>query len=155
MDELINERINLILEYIEQILSDNIIVNAKMELGKTMINEEYITLDIYVTERNFEKHFNLGITSKYENDFYKQLLNTLIDRYLKSDVIGISKYRNVRGLVGPNFQGINLSNKNGSYLKLCFSPVNKDELISEYNNKIDVYMKENNIQSGFESLRVR
>lgn len=156
MNELIEQRVSLITEYIEQILSDTLIVNAKMDLGKAVINGEYVTLDIYVPERDFEKHLNLGISSNYENDFYKQLFNTLIEKYINSDVIGISKYRSVLGIVGPNFQGINLSNTKGSYLKLCFSPINKDKLISDYNSKIDLYMKENNIQpDALDRLRVR
>lgn len=159
MNEIINERVNLITEYIEQILNDNN-VHATMNLDINKINDnEFITLDIEVKERNFERHFNLGIPLNNETDFYKLLLNTFIDKYIDSETIGIEKYRDFFGFVGDSFHGINLSGINGSKIAFSFMPRKEESrvLIDEYNNKIKLSMEEKGIKSTsiYDSLRVK
>ena len=143
--KIIEEKVNLIIEYIEQILSDNLKIKGTMSINSEEINGvKYKTLNISVPQRNFERHFNLGISYQDEVAFFKCLLNTLTEKYLKSDNIGISKYYNILSLVGSNFQGIGITSVNGNYLRLCFPPSSKEvfSLIENYDKEIDDYIKE-------------
>ena len=70
------ERSRLIIEYITKILSDTEKVNASMNFSSVKIDNQIMcTLDIYVPQRNFEKHLNLGITTDHDLILYEQLLN--------------------------------------------------------------------------------
>ena len=83
--KIIEERVNLIIEYIEQILSDNLKVKGTMSINSEEINGvKCKTLNISVPQRNFERHFNLGISCQDDIAFFKCLLDTLIEKYLKS-----------------------------------------------------------------------
>lgn len=77
------ERSRLVIEYITKILSDIEKVNASMNFSSAKIdNQMMCTLDIYVPQRNFEKHLNLGITSDHSLVLYEQILNDFIDTFL-------------------------------------------------------------------------
>ena len=54
---MIEQRVNLIIEYIEQILSDNLKIKGTMSINSEEINGvKYKTLNISVPQRNFERH---------------------------------------------------------------------------------------------------
>jgi len=141
---IIKQRVNLIIEYIEQILADYIVFNSKIEINLENINgNQNLTLNIYVPVRNFERHFNLVISEENDIEFYRYLTNTIIEKFADSETIGISRYYNIRPeFCGEYFNGIDISNLSGSCLKLKFGS-SKDEfmkVVDDYNNKIDDYL---------------
>ena len=137
---MIEERVNLIIEYIEQILSDENRVRGKMEIDTfEKDGEKYKTLDILVRSRGFERHFNLGIKLQDEAEFYRKLLDTFVEKFAESEYIGISEYYfRSSDPFNSNFYGIDLSNTSGSYLGFSLRPSNEDSklVIQEYNQKL-------------------
>ena len=137
---MIENRVNLVIEYIEQILNDN--VDGKIGIYK-IEGEPVEGMSIIVPTNNFERYFNIGIPFVDEEKLFRCLMNTLIERYLKSETFGISKYRNVISIVGPNFHGIYVSNTKGNHIDLSFRP--SDELVTSYNSIIDEYARDQNV----------
>ena len=69
---MIEQRVNLIIEYIEQILSDSDIIYGKISIDTVEIDEvKYKTLQIALKNKRFERHFNLGIELQDEAVFFK------------------------------------------------------------------------------------
>ncbi len=135
------ERSRLVVEYITKILSDIEKVNASMNFSSAKIdNQMMCTLDIYVPQRNFEKHLNLGITSDHSLVLYEQILNDFIDTFLEHETIGITKYYAIKSMQG-NFSGINAVNLIGSKIKINFNTTNPDfmNIVSEYTRKYDEF----------------
>lgn len=80
--ELAPERSKLLCEYITQILSDNEKVNGEIKINSDKISNEYmITFDIIVSNKNFEKHHNTGITPQQIDVLTDQILNDLLDKF--------------------------------------------------------------------------
>ena len=138
------ERSVLLCEYITQIMSDDEKVNGEIKIDSAKINNErMITFDIYVPNRNFEKHLNTGITTQQIDVLTGQILNDLIDNFMESDTIGCTRYYTIRDGYGMNMDGINLVNSIGSEIKInfvcrgnCFS-----EQIESYDARLDEYVK--------------
>lgn len=93
MNELINKISNLTLEYIDQITSD-----GRVNLGeiyfKTMKieNENVITMDIYVFQTNFIRHFNTHIKGTNTVSFSSSLLNKIASKYSKNKDYKLNPY---------------------------------------------------------------
>lgn len=135
------ERSRLVIEYITKILSDIEKVNASMNFSSAKIdNHMMCTLDIYVPQRNFEKHLNLGITSDHSLVLYEQILNDFIDIFLEHETIGITKHYIIKSMQG-NFSGIDAVNLIGSKIKINFNTTNPDfmNIVSEYTRKYDEF----------------
>ena len=61
----INKVINLTIEYIDQITSDGRVTSGLIKFSsKTVDKEETISMDIYVLQTNFIRHFNTHIKEK-------------------------------------------------------------------------------------------
>lgn len=90
--ELSKVRSKLIIEYINDILSDGNKLKAKINLGIHEVDgQDMCTADIYVPYKDFERHFNLGITPEYISILHEQLLNDLIP-YLDDNFIGVTRF---------------------------------------------------------------
>lgn len=93
MNELINKISNLTLEYIDQITSD-----GRVNLGeiyfKTMKieKENVITMDIYVFQTNFIRHFNTHIKGTNTVSFSSSLLNKIASKYSKNKDYKLNPY---------------------------------------------------------------
>lgn len=134
------EKSKLVIEYITQILSDKEIVNSKMNFSSAKIDGQKIcTLDIYVPEKNFEKHLNLGITIDHSMILYKQILNTFLDSFLENETMGVTKYYSVKSM-SENFSGVKIINLIGSRIMVNFYYEFPD-IISMYNEKYTEYEK--------------
>ncbi len=140
--ELAPERSKLIIEYITQILSDSEKVNARMNFNSAKIdNQRMCVLDIYVPNRNFEKHLNLGITSEHDLILYEQLLNDLLDTFLEHETIGVTKYYSLKSMQ-ENFTGIDAMNSLGSRIRINLNSSGTDfmELIDRYSKRYDEFV---------------
>ena len=70
------KKVDVIVEYIMQILEDTSKVSGMMNFSSAKIDgQNMCTMDIYVPFRNFEKHLNLGITSDHYNVLCKEFLD--------------------------------------------------------------------------------
>lgn len=134
------EKSKLVIEYITQILSDKGIVNSKMNFSSAKIDgQKMCTLDIYVPEKNFEKHLNLGIITDHSMILYKQILNDFLDTFLENETMGVTKYYSVKSML-ENFSGVKIINLIGSKIMVNFCYEFPD-IISMYNEKYTEYEK--------------
>lgn len=134
------EKSKLIIEYITKILSDKEIVNSKMNFSSAKIDgQKMCTLDIYVPEKNFEKHLNLGIITDHSMILYEQILNTFLDSFLENETMGVTKYYSVKSML-ENFSGVKIINLIGSKIMVNFYYEFPD-IISMYNEKYTEYEK--------------
>lgn len=138
MNEVAKQRVNLIIEYIEQILSDPLRVSAKIEIS---INDDYCTLGIIVQQNGFERHFNL-IEKEYDYLIYEYLFKEIFERLNTSSFIGIGPLCRIRPSMSMSNSGtgIRLFNLNGSSLILDFIYMTK-EGSRVFNEQGDVYNK--------------
>ena len=127
--ELSIKRVNLILEYIEQILLDNKVVGTLTFNSKKINNQNILLLDIEVKPNNFSRYLNLEIESNHSNILYEELLNEIINRYLENENIVLSFYQDIKYFMESNFSGITITNFNGSEIKINFKI--KDNKFSE------------------------
>ena len=141
--ELAPEKSKLVIEYIAQILSDSEQTNSKMNFDTTKIDgQQMCTLDIYVPEKKFEKHLNLGITADHGLVLYKQILTDFINTFLEHDTIGLTRYYSIKSMQ-ENFSGVDVENLNGSRIKINFNTTHPDfmDIISEYLRMYDEFVK--------------
>ena len=111
--ELSIKRVNLIIEYIEQILLDNKVVGILTFNSKKINNQNILLLDIEVKPNNFSRYLNLEIESNHSNILYEELLNEIINRYLENENIVLSFYQDIKYFMESNFSGITITNFNG------------------------------------------
>lgn len=140
--ELAPERSKLLCEYITQILSDSEKVEGEIKINFAKINNEHmITFDIIVPSKNFEKHFNTGITTQQIDVLTEQILSDLLDTFLESETMGCTRYYSVRGGYGMNMNGVNAMNNIGSNLKINFICRGDkfNEQVENYNERINEY----------------
>lgn len=134
------EKSKLVIEYITQILSDKEIVNSKMNFSAAKIDgQKMCTLDIYVPEKNFEKHLNFGIITDHSMILYEQILNDFLDTFLENKTMGVTKYYSVKSML-ENFSGVKIINLIGSKIMVNFYYEFPD-IISMYNEKYTEYEK--------------
>lgn len=79
----INKITNLTTEYIDQISSDARVTGGLIKfISKDIDNENIITMDIYVFQTGFIRHFNTHVSDL--NNLINNLKEKLEDKYLKS-----------------------------------------------------------------------
>ena len=136
------ERSKLLCEYITQILSDHEKVNGEIRIASTKINNErMLTFDIWVPSKNFERHFNTGITTQQVDVLTEQIFNDLLNYYMDSETIGCTRYFSIRGMYGMNMDGVIATNNIGSKIQINFvCRGNKfDEQVNHYNARLEEY----------------
>ena len=135
------EKSKLVIEYITQILSDSEKVNSVMDFWYSKIDgQNMCTLDIYVPERNFEKHLNLGITIDHSLVLYEQILNDFLDTFLEHEKMGVTRYYSIKSMQN-DFSGVDAVNRNGSRIKINFNTTDPDfmNIVSEYTQRYDEF----------------
>lgn len=142
----------LVIEYLEQILSDSQKVNGVMYFSYAKINGINIcTLDINVLEANFEKRINLQIPFHFAHILYQQVLFDIFDRFCEHETIGVTKFYSIKSTL-EDFTGIKVVNSSGSIIKVDFNITDYsfNNTISEYNKKYEEFMlvlkEKNNIK---------
>ena len=131
------ERVNVIMEYITQILSDDTKLSASMDFSSAKIDgNNMCTLDIYVPYNNFERHISLEITNDHSNVIKKEFLDRVISDIFPSDTLGATKFYKIRG--SESFDGIYIVNNKGSKIKVNMHRIDNN-IMDEYNNKYNEY----------------
>lgn len=79
----INKVINLTIEYIDQISSDGRVTGGLIKFVNNKLDDEpTLTMDIYVFQTNFIRHFNTHINN--QETFINKLQGKIKDNYSKS-----------------------------------------------------------------------
>lgn len=138
----------LLIQYIEQFLSDDKKVNGEILINSAKIDGKNVcTFDINIDEK--EEYLNTGITTDHCDILNEQILQKLIERFMESETMGVTKYYSIRGGYGMNMDGVNAVNRIGSSIKINF--LCRGDLFSEqiknYDNTLMKYtetQKENN-----------
>lgn len=133
-EKIIIERANLITEYINQILLDSNKVTAEIQINKAKIENNYMTtLEIYVIEKGFERHFNTGLSKTMCDSLNEKILDNLIINYKDFETVHLSKYKEEE-----NMWKVEITNDKGTIIRINFVNRGKrfDSLIEEYNYKL-------------------
>lgn len=148
-EELAVKRVDLVMEYIEQILNDTKVVKSSMNFTTAKIEgKNMCVLDIFVPAVGFEKHLNLGITSDHINVIYKELLDRISSTLFAHETLGASPFYSMRSTQG-SFDGIDTLNDRGSINKINMYGIDKS-ISDEYNQKLFEF--QNGLKSGPRTL---
>lgn len=135
---IVPKRAELLIEYVNQILSDDKRVYGEIEIASANINNERrCTYEISVPASNFEKHINTDITLQQCDVLNGQILSTLVLSFAKEETIGITPYYSIKSM-SPLKSGINIINQIGSIVHISFLAQGQEfeSQIEEYNNKL-------------------
>lgn len=135
---------HVVMEYIDQILTDSIRVNGKIDFVLERVDgykEPMCVFVISVPQREFNRRINSKIPNVHSDVFYMQLLNDLADSFLNSETIKIGTFYNINGIMGPTFHGIDVKSLSGNSIKINFRNIGTEirPYIEEYNNRIWEY----------------
>ena len=126
------KKVDVLVEYIMQILEDTSKVSGMMNFSSAKIDgQNMCTMDIYVPFRNFEKHLNLGITSDHYNVLCKEFLDRVITTFLPHETIGATRFYQFRS--NNIFDGVSIVNSIGSEIKVNMYGVDRS-ISNEYNS---------------------
>lgn len=135
------KRVNLIIEYITNILNDDVKVSGDIVFGNAKIGSENMcTVDILVPQKNFERHLNLGIPFNHVDIFHKRLFDQLLVNYLDSDSLGVGRFVRIYTSNG-SFRGLKAVSSSGNVMRINFHSWGSQfqEITKEYNDKIEIY----------------
>ena len=156
----------VVMEYIEQILTDSVKVEGKIEFIPGRIEgypEKMSLVIISVPEKGFYKEINSRIPEIHSIAFYSIILEDLIDHFLESESLGVGRFYHVHGMMGPSFHGLTAASASGNRIHINFPQIGTElnDSIKEYNRKVDLYEskiekeKENKSESTFESGKAK
>lgn len=149
--ELAIEKSKVMIEYLENFLSDENI-RGKMIFGADKVGkEELCTVDIMLNS-GFERHFNLGIPSVHCDVFTRQFTNDLADTFAKEKTKGVTPFFEIKSMPPLNRKGIDAisvdeeTEKSNSHIKIDFYYGGQDfyAIMHEYNQKLKVAQEEQN-----------
>ena len=130
------QKVNIIMEYVNNILENSNKVSAQMNFDSVKIDGQCMcVLDINMV--NHEQHLNLGIPSQFADIIFKELLNRVLNDVLPSESMGATKFYRFRSN-DNSFDGINIMNEIGSEIRLNMYGINKS-ISDEYNQKYEEY----------------
>lgn len=140
---IVPEESKVMIEYLDKILDDSQPVTGKMIFGSAKVEgESHFVVDIFAFETGFEKHIDLKITPEHADVFYEVFLNDLLDNFLEHETKGVTKYMDIPYFTG-RFTGVMAVASNQSRIEIRFNKKGQsfDELIEDYNKRIDDYTK--------------
>ena len=149
--ELAIDKSRVMIEYLEQILSDdNILGNMTFRSSKVEGEDEKMcTVDIMLSNGK-EKHLNLGIPSIHSDIFTRQFTSDLVERFAKDDIMGVSPYFEIKSMPPISRSGmdaISINKETGkinNHIKIDFYYKGQDfdSIMEEYNKKLKEAQKE-------------
>ena len=149
--ELAIDKSRVMIEYLEQILSDDNI-SGNMTFCSSKVEgevEKMCTVDIMLSDGK-EKHLNLGIPSIHSDIFTKQFTSDLLDRFAKDDIMGVSPYFEIKSMPPISRRGMDAISINketwkiNNHIKIDFYYKGQDfdSIMEEYNKKLKEAQKE-------------
>lgn len=150
----------VIMEYIEAILTDSVKVTGKITFVSEKVegySEKMCVILISVPEKEFFRPINSKIPSIHSGTFHTQILHDLIDHFLYSDGLKIGRFYSIKGMTGPNFEGLDAEGPTGNQIKINFSYIGSDlkKEVDSYNQAIDDYQREIEISEKKETSEVQ
>ena len=138
------DKSRVMIEYLEQILSDDNI-SGNMIFSSNKVDgekEKMCTVDI-VLNNGKERHLNLGIPSIHSDVFTKQFTSDLVDRFAKDDTMGVSPFFEIKSMPTTSRRGmdaISINEETGkinNHIKIDFYSIGQDfsSIMKEYNEK--------------------
>ncbi len=146
----------LMIEYLEQFLTDKEQITGRIEFNRAPIGGQNVCVaDLFIPTKNWERHLNLEITIDHCDVLYEQLFSDILSTFLASDTMGVSRYYEIKGMMGHSFYGISVINILGSRIEVNFLQKGQKfyEITEFYNRKIDEY--ENSFNMDQTSVRKR
>lgn len=148
------EESNLIMEYIEQFLScDDSEFKIDISYYKERKQEAICSFEIYAPN-GWERHYHTEVTLDHADLLNEQILNDIADKYLESDVVGISPFTDIHVFMPTenkrNFHGITITSENShSKISLNFEARGNrfSEIVEEYNDRLATYQNSANGKS--------
>ena len=149
--ELAIDKSRVMIEYLEQMLSDdNISGNMTFRSSKVEGEDEKMcTVDIMLSNGK-EKHLNLGIPIIHSDIFTRQFTSDLVERFAKDDIMGVSPYFEIKSMPPISRSGmdaISINKETGNinnHIKMDFYYKGQDfnSIMEEYNEKLKEAQKE-------------
>lgn len=145
------DKSRVMIEYLEQILEDNNIL-GKMTFNSSKVDgerEKMCSVDI-VLNNGTERHLNLGIPSIHSDVFTKQFTNDLVDRFAKDNIMGVTRFFEIKSMPPISRRGmdaISINEETGkinNYIKIDFYYGGQEfySIMKEYNEKLKEAQKE-------------
>ena len=139
------DKSRVMIEYLEQILSDNNI-SGKMIFSSNKVDgerEKMCTVDI-ILNNGTERHLNLCIPSIHSDVFTKQFTNDLVDRFAKDNIMGVTLFFEIKSMPPISRRGmdaISINEETGkinNHIKIDFYSIGQDfySIMKEYNEKL-------------------
>ena len=145
------DKSRVMIEYLEQILSDDNI-SGNMIFSSNKVDgekEKMCTVDI-VLNNGKERHLNLGIPSIHSDVFTKQFTSDLVNRFAKDDTMGVSPFFEIKSMPTTSRRGMDAisineeAGKINNHIKIDFYSIGQDfySIMKEYNEKLKEAQKE-------------
>lgn len=115
------EKSKVVMETLQLILTDSMQVEGKIGFDSAKNgNEKVYTLEIYVSKRNYERHWFLDIPVIHCNLFYKQILNDLVDNFGNLEKIKVGNFYTIKSDGNKTSYAIKIESSMGSTVTLNF-----------------------------------
>lgn len=143
------EKSRVMIEYLEQFLSDENITGKMMFSTAKVGKEDLVIVDIMLNNE-FERHFNLGIPSVHSNVFTRQFTSDLVDTFAKEKTKGVTPFFEIKSMPPVNRKGMDAisvdeeTGKLNNYINIDFCYGGQDfyDIMQEYNQKLKLAQEE-------------
>ena len=147
--EIAIEKSRVMIEYLEQFLSDENIT-GKMMFGTAKVGKKDLCIVDIMLNNGFERHFNLGIPSVHCNVFTRQFTNDLADTFAKEKTKGVTPFFEMKSMPPVNRKGMDAisvdeeTGKVNNHIKIDFCYGGQDfyDIMQEYNQKLKLAQEE-------------
>ena len=137
------DKSRVMIEYLEQFLSDENIIGKMMFRAAKVGKEKLCVVDIMLNN-GFERHFNLGIPSVHCDVFTRQFTSDLADTFAKEKTKGVTEYFERHSMPPLNIKGMAAmsmdeeTGKPNNLIEIDFYYGGKDfqTIMREYNDKL-------------------
>ena len=143
---LAKEKAKVMVEYLEQFLSDEKKVTGHMNFSS---DNSILVVDMMVKsdgKKLFEGHYNLGFSSVYADLLTEEISSLLLESFMPSDNLGVSDYARIRGFGSLDQDGFYVMNSHNSRIDINFRCKNDkfSEIMKSHNKAISDYRSKQN-----------
>lgn len=143
------DKSRVMIEYLEQFLSDENIT-GKMMFGAAKVGKEELCIVDIMLNNGFERHFNLGIPSIHCDVFTRQFTSDLADTFAKEKTKGVTPFFEIKGMPPVNRKGMDAmsmdeeTGKPNNLIEIDFYYGGQEfqTIMQEYNNKLKKIQQE-------------
>lgn len=147
--EIAIKKSRVMIEYLDQFLSDENIT-GEMMFGADKVGKEELCIVDIMLNNGFERHFNLGIPSVHCDVFTRQFTNDLVDTFAKGKTKGVTPFIEIKSMPPINRKGmdaISIDEETGienSHIKIDFYYGGEDfyDIMNEYRQKLKLAQEE-------------